>query len=163
MKKCLILAAAVWLSGCSTWQSWNFDWYWNRLNPWHEDEQEAEKSAEKAKPAEQLPATVNKYLWQACVDKLSFMGIETKNPQEGLLVTKWTGLSAVPNERFKISAEVDGGELRADALDIKVYKEEKGSNGWVKTAASPALKIEVEQAVIKQAKILYINDKNNEE
>lgn len=162
MKKSLILAAVVWLSGCSAWQSWNFDWDWNRLNPWHENTQEAEKSVEKVKSAEQLPATVNKYLWQACVDKLSFMGIETRNPQEGRLITGWKSLTAAPSERFKIAAEVAGGELRADALDVKVYKEVKEGGNWVKKAASPALKIEIEQAIIKQAKILYINDKNKE-
>lgn len=163
MKKYFIFAAAVLLSGCASWSEWDFNW--NSLNPWAEDKAAA---AEEAKPAaaakeqDVLPAEVNKYLWHASLEKLAFMGIEVQNPEDGLIVTGWKTMSAAQNERFKISAEILCGELRADGLDVKVYKEIKNGSGWRAVSPSPALKTEVEQAIIKQAKILYINDRNKE-
>lgn len=159
MKKYLILAAATVLSGCSMWNDW--DWNWNALNPWADDEAAVQSAEEQTKT--ELPATVNKYLWQASLDKLAFMGIESRRPDAGQIITGWKTFPAAPNERFKIMAEINSGELRADALDIKVYKEAKTRRGnWIKTAPSDALTGELEQAVITQAKILYINDKNKE-
>ena len=145
------------LSGCSTWNSLTENWSWNALNPWANDKEEAITAD--AEPKAELPASVNKYLWQACLDKLSFMGIASQNPEEGRIATDWISSSSAPNEKFKIVAEVDGGDLRADALHIKVYKEVNGKNGWIKTAPSASFENEIEQAVIKRAKVLYISDK----
>lgn len=158
MKKYIIFATMFLLSGCSTWNSWTENWHWSALNPWATSEEESAKIEETEQKVE-LPANVNKYLWQACQDKLSFMGISSQSPNEGRIATDWITLSSAPNEKFKIVAEVNGGELRADALDIKVYKEVRAKNGWIKAAPSDSFESEIEQAVIKRAKELYINDK----
>ena len=161
MKKIFILGVVALLSGCTTWNNMteNWSWNWNALNPWAETEDSTELKAEEN---EQTPVSVNKYLWQASLDKLAFMGISTENPQDGRIVTEWKSLPAAPSERFKIVAEIEGQELRADALDIKVYKEINGKNGWMRSAPSNALENEIEQAIISRAKILYINDDNKE-
>lgn len=158
MKKYVVFAAALLLSGCAYLPDWDLSL--NSLNPWAEEEQKAEEPA--VTEQEALSASVNKYLWNASLQKLAFMKIETKNPQDGLIVTGWKTMAAAPDERFKISAEIVCGELRADGLDIKVYKEIKNGSGWRAVSSSPALKTEIEQAIIKQAKILYINDKDKE-
>lgn len=158
MKKYVVFAAALLLSGCAYLPDWDFSL--SSLNPWAEDEQKTEKPV--VTEQEVLPAAVNKYLWNASLEKLAFMKIETKNPQDGLIVTGWKVMAAAPNERFKISAEIICGELRADGLNIKVYREIKNGNNWRAVSSSPDLKTEVEQAIIKQAKILYINDSDKE-
>ena len=151
MKKYFILAGAMLLSACSMWNNWSLD----SLNPWANNEQETAQAPQQ----NILPENVNKYLWQASLDKLAFMGIVEENPEEGRIVTDWKVLPAAPNERFKFVAEIDGGELRADALDIKAYKEVKGKNGWVKTSPTSSFENEVGQAIVTRAKTLYIQDK----
>ena len=151
MKNSFVLAVTILLSGCSVWNSWHWDW--SALNPWSSDKNDV------AVQELEQPQRVNKYLWQAALDKLSFMGIVSQNPQSGRIVTDWKTLSAVPNERFKAIVEIDGPDLRADALSIKMYKEIKNKNGWVKTRPSIVFENEVGQAIITRAKILYINDK----
>ena len=154
MKKYLVLAAIMGLSGCSFWNNLS----WDVLNPWAENAEPTEHVAPVAE-SEQLSVNVNKYLWQASLDKLAFMGIAEKNPQSGRIVTAWKILPSAPNERFKLVAEINSGELRADALDVKAYKEVRGQNGWFKATPSATFENEVGQAIITRAKVLYIQDK----
>ena len=158
MRKYIILTAMFLLSGCSTWNNLTENWSWNALNPWADREEESVKAKE-AKSKVELPANVNKYLWQASLEKLSFMGIVSQNSKEGRITTNWISLSAAPGEKFKIVAEINSGELRADALNVKVYKEINGENGWIKSLPSSTFESEIEQAVIERAKVLYISDK----
>lgn len=154
MRKVLILVIATLLSGCSMWN----DFSWDSLNLWSGDEEEAVVEQEQAE--KQLPENVNKYLWQASLDKLAILGIETENPDDGRIITAWKNPTGSANERFKIMAEINSGELRADALDIKAYKEVQRGNSWVKVAPSQGFENGIAQAIIKQAKILYMNDKD---
>ena len=158
MKKLMILPVMFMLSGCSMWNNWHWDW--NTLNPWSEEEPVAEEQKEEATVS--LPATVNQYLWKASLDKLAFMGISSQNPQTGRIETNWKTPSGYSNERFKVVSEINDGELRADALRVKVYKEVNGKNGWGKATPSAAFVSSVEQAIINQAKVVYINDKNKD-
>ena len=154
MKKVLILALSTILSGCSLWN----DFSWDSLNPWSGDEEET--AVVQSQTEKQLPENVNKYLWQASLDKLAVLGIETENSEEGRIITAWKTPTGVSSERFKIVAEINSGELRADALDVKSYKEVRRGNGWVKIAPSQGFENSIAQAIIKQAKVLYINDKD---
>ena len=155
MKKFLILAVVSLLSACSTWNSIN----WGVLNPWstHGVEQEVTESLSQEKT---IPENVNKYLWQASLDKLAVLGIETETPEEGRIITAWKTPAATPSERFKVIVEIDGAELRADALTVKVYKEVHRSNSWVQSTPSKNFENEIAQRIITQAKILYRNDKD---
>lgn len=144
MKKYMLLLAAAALSGCSMWQNFSFD----DLNPWAAETLPAE-AQQKTKIA------VNPYLWQAALDKLTFMGIKYQNAQNGQIMTEW---KTYGTERFKVIAEVKGTEMRADALHVNVYKEIKGKSGWFKAVPGDGFRAEVENAIIKQAKVLYRND-----
>lgn len=141
------------LSGCSVFNNWS----WNVLNPWADGAQSEEVVVAQEKEVS-LPSNVNKYLWNASIDELSFMGIENKNLNEGKITTKWKSIAA--NEKFQIVAEISDGELRGDALDVKVYKEVKRNNGWEKVAPTKGFEAEVEQKIIDRAKTLYIQDKD---
>lgn len=156
MKKYFILAGAMLLSACSMWNNWSLD----SLNPWAAEEEE--ENVQETSQQAALPENVNKYLWQASLDKLAFMGIAEENSEEGRIVTDWKVLPSAPNERFKFVAEIDSGELRADALDIKAYKEVRGKDGWIKTMPTSSFENEVGQAIITRAKTLYIQDQNKE-
>lgn len=156
-KYCVLMLTGL-LSGCSLWH--NMDLSWDMLNPWATEVSEGK--VDKVNVSEELPVNVNKYLWNASVNKLSFMGFNEKNPQEGVIVTTWKSPRLAANERFQIVVKIKDGELRADALNVQVYKEVRGQKGWLKSSASEAFKAKVEEEIINQAKIFYIKDKSKE-
>ena len=161
MRNYLLLVMMFCISACSS-MSWD-DLSWNNLNPWYANKAVNESKIESSKIEENVASSVNRYLWDASVQTLSFMGFSSKNSQEGRLITNWKIMPKSLNEKFKVVVNIDSSEFRADALDVKVYKEVKQNGKWVKKLPSAGFEAQIEQAIIKKAKILYINDENKDD
>lgn len=140
MKKqlCVLLAGMFLLAGCS-WMS--------ALNPWGEDEKTPAAAEEKL--------TVNRYLWQASLDKLSVLPLLKSDAKNGVIATDWYSAASAPNERFKVVARVTCRELRADGLAVRVFKAERVNGAWETAAPDPKVAAEIESSILKQARILY--------
>ncbi|MEM9370993.1 MAG: DUF3576 domain-containing protein, partial [Pseudomonadota bacterium] len=49
---------------------------------------------------------VNKFLWQASLDTLSFLPLSSTDPFTGVIATDWGSTSDAPGERFKVTAYI---------------------------------------------------------
>ena len=61
-------------------------------------------------------------LWRASLDAIDFMPLMTANYSGGIIITDWYSELNSNNESIKISIRFLSNEVRADALDIKVFK-----------------------------------------
>ena len=61
-------------------------------------------------------------LWRASLDTISFMPLLTADYGGGIIVTDWYNNTNDENQSIKISIQFLSNEIRADALDIKVFK-----------------------------------------
>ena len=60
-------------------------------------------------------------LWRASLDPLEFMPLSSVNYSGGIIVTDWYSDGENLNESVKISIRFLTNEVRADALDIKIF------------------------------------------
>ena len=60
-------------------------------------------------------------LWQATLETLDFMPLDSANYSGGIVITDWYSENNSPNESVKISVRFLTNEIRSDALDINVY------------------------------------------
>ena len=60
-------------------------------------------------------------LWRASLDTLDFMPLSSVNYSGGIIITDWYSTDQSSNESIKISIRFLTNEVRADALDIKVF------------------------------------------
>ena len=60
-------------------------------------------------------------LWRASLDTLDFMPLALANYSGGIIVTDWYNDGNSDNEAVKISIRFLSNEVRADALNIKVF------------------------------------------
>ena len=60
-------------------------------------------------------------LWRASLDIIDFMPLSSVNYSGGIIVTDWYSNDQSSNESIKISIRFLTNEVRADALDIKVF------------------------------------------
>ena len=60
-------------------------------------------------------------LWRASLDTIDFMPLASANYSGGIVVTDWYTEDSSLNESIKISIRFMSNEIRADALDIKVF------------------------------------------
>ena len=60
-------------------------------------------------------------LWRASLDTLDFMPLSSVNYSGGIIITDWYSDDDNLNEAVKISIRFLTNEVRADALDIKIF------------------------------------------
>ena len=148
MKKYLCLfVGLLMLNGCSYWQAiWPFG-----------EEKTAENQTQEASVAEKTDALkVNPYLWQASLEKLSFMPLASSDGEGGVIVTDWKTFSN--NEQFKVVVHIYSQKLQANSLKVDVYKRRLKNGAWVDDAVDNRLSEETEKAILMQARELYHRD-----
>lgn len=140
MKKTIagLLVVCVLLSGCAKLNSW--------INPLSD---EGEQVSADFQP--------NPFLWQAAKDKLQFMTIASEDKESGTITTNWSRVDQVAGEEFKVVAKVLSTELRSDCLQVEVSKRRLEGGRWVNLPTNHVLDLEMETAILKQARVLYQN------
>ena len=94
---------------------------------------------------------VNRYLWQASLDVLSFLPIEAADPFSGLLVTGWGNVSG--SGAYRVTVYISDPSLDARALKVAAFRSAGGGRAVpVGEAENRAL----EDAILTRARQLRI-------
>jgi hypothetical protein len=102
--------------------------------------------------------TVNRYLWSASLETLDFLPVFKADPIAGLVLTDWYSNPESPNEQFKVSVYILDTALRADALRVTVFKQNRDDKGqWTDATVNPATAREIENAILTRARQLRLN------
>ena len=110
-------------------------------------------------PASEGSIGVNGYLWRASLDTLAFMPLASADPYGGVIVTDWYVNPEKPDERFKCTVYILDSRLRADGLNVAVFKQVRdASGGWVDTAASGQTETDMENAILTRARQLRLSN-----
>ena len=100
-------------------------------------------------------------LWRASLDVIDFMPLSSVNYSGGIIITDWYSTDQGSKESIKISIRFLTNEIRADALDIKVFN--KKCNDFVncKIIESDGLiSKELKRKILKMA-TLYKEEKKD--
>jgi len=104
---------------------------------------------------------VNSYLWRASLDTLSFMPLESADPYGGVIITDWHTEASTPNERFKATVYILDTRLRADALNVSIFRQQQVNGSWVDAAVDPDTEIQIENAILTRARQLRLSSVGN--
>jgi hypothetical protein len=112
--------------------------------------------------ADEAPAasiSVNGYLWRASLDTLSFMPLASADPYGGIIITDWYVNPEKPDERFKATVYILDSRLRADGLNVSIFKQARGPNGdWVDAPAAGQTEVDIENAILTRARQLRLSN-----
>lgn len=100
---------------------------------------------------------VNSFLWQASLDTIAFMPLTSTDPFGGVIITDWHSDPAVPNERFKATVYVLDTRLRADALNVSLFRQTWNGSAWVDAAVDPDTEYQIENAILNRARELRLS------
>ena len=104
---------------------------------------------------------VNGYLWRATLDTLAFMPLASADPYGGVIITDWYANPEKLDERFKVTVYILDTRLRADGLNVTVFKQVKGADGqWVDAATTPQTSIDFENAILTRARQVRLSNLN---
>ena len=104
---------------------------------------------------------VNSFLWQASLDTLSFMPLASTDPFGGVIITDWHADPSVPNERFRAQVYVLDTRLRADALNVSLFRQSWNGSAWVDAAVDPDTEIQIENTILNRARELRLSTLND--
>ena len=100
---------------------------------------------------------VNSFLWQATLNTLSFVPIQSADPFGGVILSDWYSPSEGSDERFKINAYIQDRRLRADGIKVSVFKQKLTENGWVDAEVEAGMAYDLENAILIKARELHLN------
>ncbi|NWG53563.1 MAG: DUF3576 domain-containing protein [Hydrogenophilaceae bacterium] len=101
---------------------------------------------------------VNSFLWRASLDTLNFMPLASADPFGGVIITDWYTDPERPNERFKATVYILDTRLRADALNVSIFRQERAADGaWADARVSPDTGIQIENAILRRARELRLS------
>ncbi len=100
---------------------------------------------------------VNSFLWRASLDTLAFMPIASADPFGGVILTDWYAPADTPGERFKVNVYILDRQLRADALKVSVFRQQRdGSGTWHDTTVGTTTASSMEDTILTRARQLRI-------
>lgn len=104
------------------------------------------------------PLGVNAFLWRATLDTLAFLPLRDADPFGGVVITDWYEDPAARGERYKVTALILDRSLRADAIQISLFKQRKDAAGeWVDIEVEDRLERKLEDTILTRARELRVN------
>jgi hypothetical protein len=104
---------------------------------------------------------VNSYLWRASLDTLNFMPLQSADPLGGVIITDWHSEPSAPNERFKATIYILDTRLRADALNVSIFRQRLENGMWTDAEVSPDTEVQIENAILSRARELRLSAVGN--
>ncbi len=148
----VLTLALVGVAGCGTGGSRNVDGGgWSPFG----------RGSSAGKGGEAAQIGVNAYLWRASLDTLAFMPLASADPYGGVIITDWYAAPEVPNERFKATVYILDTRLRADGLNVTVFKQMAVNGAWVDAQPSAQTETDLENAILTRARQLRLANINN--
>jgi hypothetical protein len=95
------------------------------------------------------PALVNRYLWQASLETLSFLPLDTADPFSGLILTDW---GSVGGGAFRVTILISDPALDASSLKVAAFRQQGGRA----VAVSEAENRQLEDAILTRARQIRI-------
>lgn len=99
---------------------------------------------------------VNAYLWRAALDTVSFMPLASADPFGGVILTDWYSAPDTPNERTKLNVFILDRQLRADGIQVKVFRQVKKGGAWQDASVDPATARKLEDTILTRARQLRV-------
>ncbi|MQX35626.1 DUF3576 domain-containing protein [Roseospira navarrensis] len=104
---------------------------------------------------------VNSFLWRASLDTIAFMPLTSADPFGGVIITDWYTPPETPAERFKVNVYILAKALRADGIEVSVFKQERMTGddsvpgeAWTDVPVDEQVGTDLEDAILTRARQL---------
>jgi hypothetical protein len=87
------------------------------------------------------------------------MPLSSADPYGGVIVTDWYVNPEKPDERFKCTVYILDSRLRADGLNVAVFKQTRDASGaWVDQPAAGQTEVDIENSILTRARQLRLSN-----
>ncbi|TVQ56393.1 MAG: DUF3576 domain-containing protein [Rhodobacteraceae bacterium] len=111
------------------------------------------------RPDQGIAGNVNRFLWRASLDTLSFLPIASTDPFSGVIATDWATSPGSPDERFKVTAYITDVTLDPTSLRVAVFRETLNGAAWVPAPVAGETPRQIEDAILVRARQLRLEER----
>lgn len=106
-------------------------------------------------------SNVNKYLWDATREVLSFMPESSVDLSSGSYITDWYSTQEAPKYSYKVSVTISGNLITPESIHVIVHEKSLKNGQWYNLPTSKKLSAKFEDKIIRKARDLHIQNSNN--
>ena len=93
------------------------------------------------------------------VSKSPLMPLQSADPYGGVIITDWYTNPEKPDERFKCTVYILDSRLRADGLNVAVFKQNRDASGaWVDAPSASQTETDIENSILTRARQLRLSN-----
>ena len=96
-------------------------------------------------------AGVNRYVWAAALDTLSFLPLEAADPFSGLIVTGWGRVGGAPG-LYRVTVYVQRADLGVNSLRVAAFRQAGNGSASLSDAAID----QIEDAILVRARQMRV-------
>ena len=85
------------------------------------------------------------------------MPLASADPFGGVIITDWYSDPTTPTERFKATVYILDTRLRADALNVSIFRQQQANGAWVDATVDPETEVQIENAILTRARQLRLS------
>ncbi len=101
----------------------------------------------------------NPYLWQASLDTLHFAPLVSTDGPGGVIISDWYKAKGSADQ-LKIQIRIVSNELRANALQVDVYRKVKRFGQWENKGLDKEAAASLEEIILHQARKIRVRSNN---
>jgi hypothetical protein len=87
---------------------------------------------------------------------MSFLPLASADPFGGVIMTDWYEVPGRPRERVKVVVYIMDRALRADAIKVRVFRQQRNGSEWEYSAPGPDTSRRIEGAILRRARELRL-------
>jgi hypothetical protein len=110
------------------------------------------------KPEQKTFGAVNPFLWQASLETISFVPINSADAFGGTILTDWYMPKDQADTRLKLNVFILSPELIASGVQVKLFKQQNIKGAWVDVPADIVAQTALENAILRRARALRVAD-----
>ncbi len=103
---------------------------------------------------------VNSYLWQASLDALSELPLQSADSNGGIIITDWHTDAQNDHERLherlKVTINILGKKLSPNNIRVRVFRQKQTSGQWIDAPVNALTNRNMEDAILTKARKLRI-------
>lgn len=99
---------------------------------------------------------VNKYLFKAAIEVLSFAPLANADSNGGVVITDWYPLPEDKNTQFKVTVLIKDKIISTEGLEVIAFERKMHGGKWSEAEKKPSLSTALEDKILRKARDLYL-------
>ena len=99
---------------------------------------------------------VNKYLFQASIDVLTFAPLSSADSKGGVIITEWYSPKDQKNTQFKVTVYIKDDLITPEGLEVIAFERKRVDGKWSEDHQSSTIAKVLEDKIIRKARDLYL-------